>query len=74
MPPLKKGDVRQAIDKRIESARRAQVKLTKQSTLLDPSVNLKKAEQKGRESALQSVRNELFGERLPKAAKAAKKS
>lgn len=63
MPPLKKGDVRQALDKRIEAARRAQTRL---SPVGDEGG---RAVEKAKEQVLQNVRNELFGERLPKAAK-----
>jgi hypothetical protein len=71
--PLKKGDVRVAIDKRIEAARRKRAKLEAEPHLgpvsqLNGPVEI--AEQSGREKALQDVRKELFGERLPKTAKA----
>lgn len=69
MPPLKKGDVRAALDKRIVASRRKVVKLQSEAPEVGVSVPL--AEERGRERALQAVRNELFGERLPKGPKKA---
>lgn len=68
--PLKKGDVRVAIDKRIESARRELARVEADEPDFDiPAVIKKRAECTAREAALQSLRKELLGERLPRSKK-----
>lgn len=56
--PLKKGDVRAAIDKRIEASRRRRAKLSPGDDEGGKSV------EKAKESVLQSLRKELLGEPL----------
>jgi len=63
MPPLKKGDVRQALDKRIEAARRRHKKLVDEGEQED---RVAVAQESAKLNVLQNVRKELFGERLPK--------
>ena len=61
--PLKKGDVRAAIDKRIEASRRRRHKIVSEAEQEDRVAVAKEA---ATENALQSLRKELLGERLPK--------